>query len=371
MDHEVACAAMERAASGECGANLDVAQGLVRPLIFRPAACARKFIELKGYSLKSSAIRRIENSEYAADFLIQNDGPLVVVFDNMFTAAPFEERRCWGFPYWANKGFNVVGLLESDRQAWYRRSSFLEILEAAKKELRGLSFSRRVGYGGSMGGYAAGAFAAELDCDTCLLLNPISTLHPDLVPFEPRFREAAQQDWSGSYSDAAEQAGRFESLYIVADPLFHFDAAHVKRFCSNHPSPRFYRVPGVGHKVAEHMHHLGVLKWFVDDVVGGEVPDSAMFYKMVRERKSYLRYYEWMLSAQNTHLSERAIQVLTQNLALVLATGEMGKYEAMKTFALATGRHLPEINLRLGEAVLEKHPKLPRLREMMRELQDH
>lgn len=57
------------------------------------------------------------------------------------------------------------------------------------------NFPERLGYGGSMGGGAAGSFAELLNLDRLLLLNLITTLNKDIVPWETRFQKYASLNW--------------------------------------------------------------------------------------------------------------------------------------------------------------------------------
>ncbi|MBD3785400.1 MAG: hypothetical protein IE922_00325 [Sphingomonadales bacterium] len=315
-------------------------------------------------------IKRIRNRHYAADILVQNEGPLFVVFDSMVTAGPLDDRRAWAFDFCARRGLNVIGLMESDPYAWYRRPAFLEVLEAARREVAPRNFSRRIGYGGSMGGYAAGAFSAEFGCDTCILFNPISTFNRRLAPFETRYDQGARQDWTTGAFDAARAAASIQTVYIVADPLFDLDAEHVRRFQAESAAAQLFRIPGVGHRVAEHMKNMDMLRWFIDSVIDGPGPDAGTFSALARRRRGYLGYYQWLLSRENTHLSERAVQTISLHLALFLAQSGRGKYDSMRTFALATRDLLPKINMRLLPAVLEKLPDSPRAIELMRSLEN-
>ena len=101
---------------------------------------------------------------------------------------------------------------------WYRRKEFHKLIEAVQNKGIFESFTRRITYGSSMGGYAASAYASLLNADLAVLINPISTLNKEKSGFETRFKRAKLADWTGLYHDGVLGLKDINS-YIVYDPL--------------------------------------------------------------------------------------------------------------------------------------------------------
>ena len=97
-------------------------------------------------------------------------------FDNMGSAGPFAQRNGWGHEFFAKQRINVVSFMEGRQTRWYRHESFVDIVEKAYRLSNADAFPARIAYGGSMGGYAAAAFAPLLNIDRALFISPISSL---------------------------------------------------------------------------------------------------------------------------------------------------------------------------------------------------
>lgn len=255
---------------------------------------------------------RVKSELYAADISIANTGPLVFTFDNTGSAGPVDERLGWGFEYLKGRGFNVVSFLESDHRSWYRRPDFFQLVKDVNDLLAPLEFSSRVSYGGSMGGYAAAAYAQELKVDRAILLNPISTLNPDLAPWELRWKTRKKVSWTSDYFDGVAGIADVSRVDLVVDPLFGLDNRHAKRFSAFSDRCTVWKIPGVGHMMPFHMAKLGLLETFVLTLISGGEPDAKGFYAQARKRREYDRYYAWMLSDENKRLTPKTARVISE-----------------------------------------------------------
>ena len=230
---------------------------------------------------------RISNSTYGADISISNSGPVIMAYDSMSSAGPLKGRKGWGIDYLKKLGFNVVSFMETESTAWFRRPEFQEVLQTVLDEVPLGEFSQRISYGGSMGGYAAGAFSGVLGADAAILFNPISTLNSDLVPWEDRYKRPAQMDWTGPYHDAPTGCAGVSRVFLVADPLFFYDRQHALRFVAANQRTIFYKLPGVGHSMPVHMAKLRVLGWFTQAIFVGGLPEPMRFTQEDRARRDY------------------------------------------------------------------------------------
>lgn len=243
----------------------------------------------------------------------------------------------WGYEFAKKLGLNVLSFTSFFESKWYRCEKFHDWLGKSSKLLS--IFPERIGYGGSMGGYAASAFSNPLGIDRLLLLNPISSLKRELVPWETRsFENAAKlQDWSGRFADGAETKS---DGWVVYDPIFNLDSYHAKRF----KNLKKIVFPGVGHQIPKHLNYLELLKPLIQSFVTNKF-DSNDFYKRLRNRRNYLNYYSWLESNQNRHKTHRRNIVVQQH-----------KRAAMEKAAQVDGHGLNLIEQILSVALeIEEH----------------
>lgn len=231
--------------------------------------------------------------------------PLVVTFSAAgapISLADVAACQPWGINFVRQQNCNVISFACIDEDNWYRSPKFITYVRGLGQALKASSFTQKLGYGGSMGGYAVGAFANILGLDRVLLLNPISTLNKTLAPWERRFKQAAELDWDGAFYDGAACQCRG---YVVFDPLLSNDYKHAQRYFNLQQ----LRVPGVGHAIGVPLNHFRVLKrlflLFVKDRV-----DHPWFYNAVRQRRNYEGYYNWLLSDANAHLTPKRKAVI-------------------------------------------------------------
>lgn len=232
--------------------------------------------------------------------------PVVVTFTMMGETVPSSEKDMfhdvWAHNYIIKSGFNCVSFCCLDTANWYRDEEFYSILNDLKELIS--VFPERIGYGGSMGGFAVLCFGNALGIERILAMNPISTLNSNLAPFETRFPHYRKTlDWESEFSDGGAYKGKG---YIVYDPLFHLDNLHAKII-----DLKPLKLAGVGHSIPMHMHKMGMLKWLVNGFLHN-TPLENEFYKKARARRKYLHYYEWLLSEENIHITSRRKEVITK-----------------------------------------------------------
>jgi hypothetical protein len=249
--------------------------------------------------------------------------PVLVTFGSMGMIVTKENANDpnfspWGFDFAVKLGVNVLSFSSFVQSTWYRCPIFHEWLENNKTLLS--VFPERLGYGGSMGGYGASTFSNVLSIDRLLLLNPISTLQKEIVPWETRpFENAADlNDWTGKFADGAETKS---NGWVVFDPIFHLDSLHAKRFCGL----KKITFPGVGHQIPKHLNHFGLLKPLIIDFIS-DVFQSSDFYKEIRNRRNYINYYKWLESDQNTHKTSRRLVIIGKYKNQLIKRNTEGKH---------------------------------------------
>ena len=163
-------------------------------------------------------------------------------------------------------------------------------------------FPERLGYGGSMGGYGVSVFANIFRFDRVLLMNPISTLNGNLVPWEPRFPAGRSLNWESGLNDGAKMTC---PGYIVYDPLHKLDRRHAERY-ANLVHLKFF---GVGHTTPDHLVALKLLKPLFLNFVKNTI-DKKQFQHDVRARRTILPYYEGMLNLRNRKLTPKRQRII-------------------------------------------------------------
>lgn len=252
--------------------------------------------------------------------IVNTDEPLVFTFSN---AAEITKKQDllnldyapWGFEFIKKRGHNIIAFSAFELESWYRSPKFHYYLENIFSQIS-LLFPYRFSYGSSMGGYGASAFTDVLNVDKLLLINPITTLNKEIVPFETRFKYGGTLDWTGKYSDGAVTKA---PGYVVYDSLYHVDTMHANRY-SNLKKLKFF---GVGHAMPAHLKSIGILSELFDRFISDNLTDE-WFYKSVRKRREYSRYYNWMMSSQNTHLTNYRKSII-KNYYLAFQLKELEK----------------------------------------------
>ncbi|MBZ2163609.1 hypothetical protein [Alteromonas stellipolaris] len=244
----------------------------------------------------SFALENIKCDFFISDF----DKPL------LYTFAPFGEASAdtisWGFEFGKNLDVNVIAISLVSNESWYQDP---ELYELALNLGKLANFSEILGYGGSMGGFGVSVYSNILKIDRLLLLNPFSTLDPNIIPEETRFRWYQRNlEWDSRFNDGAITCSKG---VVVYDPLFKLDALQAKRF----KDFKLVKLHGVGHQIPMHLNKLGLLKRLVIDFLNNG-SDFAWFYKASRNRRFYPGYFAWMQSQENIHLTQRRKATITK-----------------------------------------------------------
>lgn len=235
--------------------------------------------------------------------IINKSLPLVFCFSNAAERAVPNDINYipWGYNFILKEGLNVCSFASIGDANWYRSPDFHSFLKLLGENLH--NFPIKLGYGASMGGFAIGAFYNVLDLSRVLLFNPISSLNNKIVPWESRFKRPARNfDWNGEFNDIANKN---LNGYIIYDPIYTLDHKHAVRY----KSLTHLRLPGVGHGFPFHIHKMDFLKRLFREFINNNINEFE-FYKLSRRRRQYRRYYKWLLSDENTHLTTKRREVI-------------------------------------------------------------
>ncbi len=212
---------------------------------------------------------------------------LVVTFDNLDIAMNKRtDRRPWGFSFIEKQGWSMLGVM-ANGWTWYRDPWVAVQFDALAAEGFFARFDRVVFYGASMGGYAACAFVTACPGADVLAISPQSTLDKSLVPWERRYSQAWDKDFTGRYGDAAETLAAAGRAVILYDPYEELDAGHVDRLTGANVSK--LRAPLMGHRLGSSLAQMGILAPITLAALDGSLTELD-FYRRLRARRAFPRY---------------------------------------------------------------------------------
>jgi tetratricopeptide (TPR) repeat protein len=186
-----------------------------------------------------------------------------------------------------DNGFDVVAI-KANRNWWFQdldRAIFDAVEQAIARG--GRAYRRRVGYGSSMGGYAAFQFSGALKLDRVVAYSPQFSIHE---AWEPRWaREAAAIAFTQAMTRAAlAPSCRYVVVYDPCNP----DIEHVRRFAAIVPDGRMQelRLRYSGHPSGDFIAETGHLKAFALALLRGDAPPPVAAVRRDRAKShAYLR----------------------------------------------------------------------------------
>lgn len=221
--------------------------------------------------------------------------PIIIAFSNAGETTTDQKLKDpdyqpWGYEFIKKEGYSVISFSCYQKNNWFRTPLTQEIIKVFSQYIT--PYSEKLGYGGSMGGYAVGAYCDLLNLERCLLFNPISTLNPKLVPFEDRFQGPAKnQCWEGNYHDGSQTK---TPKLIVFDPFLEQDKKHAYRY----QNATMISFRGVGHGIPRHLLNVGALKESFYFLINNTQPDHK-FYRKIRDNKRLYNHYFNFISSHN------------------------------------------------------------------------
>lgn len=226
-----------------------------------------------------------------------------------------------GYSGWflLENGYDLVAF-KANRNWWFQDLDDADFARVnAIVDLSDRRYATRVGYGSSMGAYAALQFARPLRLDRVLALSPQFALSQ---PWDTRWHdEMALVEIRHRLTPDAVAPGC--AYFICFDPIDR-DRFHVRRYAEILPVDRLtlYPVPYAGHPAAEMLNEGGVLKAVALGILDeGRPPGRRLIRDARRRSERYLhllslhcwrrRKHAWALAA-----IDRAIALAPDRAAL-------------------------------------------------------
>jgi hypothetical protein len=168
---------------------------------------------------------------YCVRFLRCNDLAAAVLCFEYWMPEPTLDGPFAAEAFFAHRGTNAIGILAA-RNDWFQHAEITEALAAIRAVTPGWDL---VGYGGSMGGFAAINFAAALGLRAVVAVCPQYSIQAARAPYEARWRaeEAAITADGGFGHDAIDAVPRLTRGWLVYDPLC-VDGRHAADIREHH-----------------------------------------------------------------------------------------------------------------------------------------
>ncbi|WP_338664615.1 tetratricopeptide repeat protein [Pararoseomonas sp. SCSIO 73927] len=237
------------------------------------------------------------------------------------TFAPWQRQQNvaaegFGETFLASSGIDAIHVTCA-RNDWYQAEAMAAVIPTITAALEGQS-RRRVGYGSSMGGFAALTFSAALGLDSVIALSPQYSVDRALVSFETRWAEDLEAlRWRYPMTAGPGERATWNLLY---DP-FSADARHVDLIRALRPVTEF-RLPFSGHPSGDFLKQTRLLSKMVLTLLRNDA-EPARFRPAVRCRRrrsaAYWRQLARVLAGRQN--LPAAMRALTQ--AVTLAPGHL------------------------------------------------
>jgi tetratricopeptide (TPR) repeat protein len=261
----------------------------------------------------------------------------------------------------AEDGFDLVAF-KSSRDYWFQDVRIRDLMEVQNAIARsGRTYDLRVGYGSSMGGYAAILFSQALDLDRALAVSP---------QFE--IREAWDRRWQShareidfSYRLSRHAISRTCEFTMIYDPIG-ADERQAREICALMipAHVKLVPLPYSGHPSGHFLSELGVVRRFVLSILNhGQpaVPIGAI-RRRKGESKTYLRTLALTCAGRNK--ARWSIDLIDRAIALDPSDGLL---RALSAQIRARAGHF-KAALRAARDAVEAAPQVPDYKLLLCEL---
>lgn len=217
-----------------------------------------------------------------------DDGPVCICFDPWYPTIS-ESMLPFAFRYLKVKKKNVIAV-KSLANDWYQNDGIGDILDHID-HLAGAR--RRIGYGASMGGYAAINYSRRLRIDHVIASSPQYSIDPAKAPFEKRYlKEAVGLKFE---TDDMESCNRVGGI-IIYDPFDKVDKFHIAKI---RPlvDATIVKVPFAGYSSLDYFGISGILDGVISRVLAFEISGSDVVAARRSVRRSNLNYWSGLSDA--------------------------------------------------------------------------
>ena len=244
-----------------------------------------------------------EDEHIRVIFLTGSSDTLVISFGDLISRAKGmsinAEKSLFKYQY------NVIGIMPKQK-SWFPKSSMLEMQRQIQPIL--VQFKQIVGYGGSMGGYAAIKYSNLLNMHKIVAFVPQYSIDPDVV-HDRRYAEFFDASIHQNMQIQADEVDSSREYIIVYDPYYAEDKEHFLKIQPLLPQMHVIHLPFTGHEALSVLASSQLLNDFVEQPF-----EITYFYKRVREVKKQSKfYYRYVLDALLSRHHQALLRILQNN----------------------------------------------------------
>jgi hypothetical protein len=221
-----------------------------------------------------------EDEQIRAIFLRGSSDELIFSFGDLIT-------RAKGLSINAEKSllkhdFNVIGIMPKQK-SWFPESSMRQMFAAIEDLIA--PFKTRIGYGGSMGGYAAIKYSNLLDLKRVVALVPQYSINPEDVE-DPRYNMFFHAELNANMQIQPQDVSAEREYIVVYDPYCPEDRAQYVKLEQVLPHIHTLNLPFTGHDAIAVLASSELLHDFLLHDF-----DATYFYKKIRQVKKNSKFY--------------------------------------------------------------------------------
>ena len=221
-----------------------------------------------------------EDEQIRAIFLRGSSDELIFSFGDLIT-------RAKGLSINAEKSllkhdFNVIGIMPKQK-SWFPESSMRQMFAAIEDLIA--PFKTRIGYGGSMGGYAAIKYSNLLDLKRVVALVPQYSINPEDVE-DPRYNMFFHAELNANMQIQPQDVSAEREYIVVYDPYCPEDRAQYIKLEQVLPHIHTLNLPFTGHDAIAVLASSELLYDFLLHDF-----DATYFYQKIRQVKKNSKFY--------------------------------------------------------------------------------
>ena len=250
-----------------------------------------------------------EDGHIRAIFLKGSSKELVFSFGDLITRAKGlsinAEKSLEKFQY------NVIGIMPKEK-SWFPESSMLNMMEAIADFIA--PFETRLGYGGSMGGYAAIKYSNLLNLKRVIALVPQYSIDPKDITdlrYNMFFNAESNVDMKIQPKDVSES----REYIVVYDPYYDEDRVHYEQIEKIVPHLHTLHLPFTGHDAVAILASSELLNDFLTREF-----DQTYFYKKMRQVKKNSKFYYRKVIENSLPTHRKSLGSILKNNDLQLDT---------------------------------------------------
>ncbi len=217
---------------------------------------------------------------------------LLVTFESVDEAmGQLTNSRPIGWDIVAANGWSHLGLFAVENP-WFRDQHIYRFFDDLIDDHFFDDFDQVIFFGTGPCGYAACAYSVAAPGAQVLALSPQASLDQDTAPWDDRFPQAAQLDFTDRYGYAPDLLDAAESATIVFDPEIAFDARHAAMFTG--PNVTTVRARQLGVNLRQAFLQMGIMGKAIEHLATKRLA-SLDVARLLRERKFYGVYQRTLL----------------------------------------------------------------------------